>query len=377
MYSWEEFDKRKGNYWRICNKMRRYRQRKPRRRLHTAGKLVTIPMRCRQGGSEGPAPPPAGRRPRRGMGGARCPPAAPICGEEPSPKEATVMAKIVIVGSGPAGVSAALYAARAGMDTTVISMGPGALQKAEQIQNYYGLEKPLSGMELYRRGIAGAKAVGAKFVTAEVVGLDYAETLVVQTTGGEYPADAVILAAGTSRLAPRIEGLREHEGHGVSYCATCDAFFYKDKTAAVLGSGEYALHEVQALLPLAGKVILCTNGEKPTAQFPPQVMVCREKLAAVEGEGTVRALRLENGEALAVDGLFVAIGVAGSVALARKLGAPVEGSRIVVDERMQTGIPGLYAAGDCTGGLLQICKAVYEGALAATEAIGALRRSKQ
>ena len=84
------------------------------------------------------------------------------------------MAKIVIVGSGPAGVSAALYAARAGMDTTVISMGLGALQKAEQIQNYYGLEKPLSGMELYRRGIAGAKAVGAKFVTAEVVGLDYA-----------------------------------------------------------------------------------------------------------------------------------------------------------------------------------------------------------
>lgn len=337
------------------------------------------------GGKRGPrpsarraeAPPQAGRPGEAGMGGARCPPAAPICGEEPSPKEATVMAKIVIVGSGPAGVSAALYAARAGMDTTVISMGPGALQKAEQIQNYYGLEKPLSGMELYRRGIAGAKAVGAKFVTAEVVGLDYAETLVVQTTGGEYPADAVILAAGTSRLAPRIEGLREHEGHGVSYCATCDAFFYKDKTAAVLGSGEYALHEVQALLPLAGKVILCTNGEKPTAQFPPQVMVCREKLAAVEGEGTVRALRLENGEALAVDGLFVAIGVAGSVALARKLGAPVEGSRIVVDERMQTGIPGLYAAGDCTGGLLQICKAVYEGALAATEAIGALRRSKQ
>ena len=106
-------------------------------------------------------------------------------------------------------------------------------------------------------------------------------------------------------------------------------------------------------------------------------MVCREKLAAVEGEGTVRALRLENGEALAVDGLFVAIGVAGSVALARKLGAPVEGSRIVVDDRMRTGIPGLYAAGDCTGGLLQICKAVYEGALAATEAIGALRRRKQ
>ena len=148
------------------------------------------------------------------------------------------------------------------------------------------------------------------------------------------------------------------------------------KTAAVLGSGEYALHEVQALLPLAGKVILCTNGEPLTADFPEGVEICTEKLAAVEGEEKVSALRLENGELLPVEGLFVALGVAGSAALARKLGAPVENGRIVVDEKMQTGIPGLYAAGDCTGGLLQVCKAVYEGALAATEAIKQIRGKK-
>ena len=145
----------------------------------------------------------------------------------------------------------------------------------------------------------------------------------------------------------------------------------------MLGSGEYALHEVQALLPLAGKVILCTNGEPLTADFPEGVEICTEKLAAVEGEEKVSALRLENGELLPVEGLFVALGVAGSAALARKLGAPVENGRIVVDERMQTGIPGLYAAGDCTGGLLQVCKAVYEGALAATEAIKMLRGKKR
>ena len=104
--------------------------------------------------------------------------------------------------------------------------------------------------------------------------------------------------------------------------------------------------------------------------------ICTEKLAAVEGEEKVSALRLENGELLPVEGLFVALGVAGSAALARKLGAPVENGRIVVDERMQTGIPGLYAAGDCTGGLLQVCKAVYEGALAVTEAIKQIRGKK-
>lgn len=286
------------------------------------------------------------------------------------------MGKIVIVGSGPAGCSAALYAARAGMETTLISKGIGALQKAEQIQNYYGFEEGITGAELYRRGVAGAQAVGTQFVTAEVVGLDYAATLVVQTTAGDYPADAVILATGTGRIAPKIAGLAEHEGRGVSYCATCDAFFYRGKTAAVLGTGEYALHEVQALLPLAGKVILCTNGEPLTAEFPAGVTVCTEKLEAIEGEETVTALRLVGGGLLPVDGLFVALGVAGSAALARKLGAPVENGRIVVDEKMQTGIPGLFAAGDCTGGMLQVCKAVYEGALAATEAIKQIRGKK-
>ena len=286
------------------------------------------------------------------------------------------MGKIVIVGSGPAGCSAALYAARAGMETTVISKGIGALQKAELIQNYYGFEEGITGAELYRRGVAGAQAVGTQFVTAEVVGLDYAATLVVQTTAGDYPADAVILATGTGRIAPKIAGLAEHEGRGVSYCATCDAFFYRGKTAAVLGTGEYALHEVQALLPLAGKVILCTNGEPLTAEFPAGVTVCTEKLEAIEGEETVTALRLAGGGLLPADGLFVALGVAGSAALARKLGAPVENGRIVVDEKMQTGIPGLFAAGDCTGGMLQVCKAVYEGALAATEAIKQIRGKK-
>ena len=159
------------------------------------------------------------------------------------------MPNIVIIGSGPAGVSAALYTARAGVETTVLTKGPGALDRAAHIQNYYGFAAPISGAELERRGIEGARALGVQFVTTEAVGLTYTDKLTVETLAGEFPADAVILATGASRAAPKIPGLAELEGHGVSCCATCDAFFYRGKDVAVLGSGEYALHEVQALLP--------------------------------------------------------------------------------------------------------------------------------
>ena len=170
------------------------------------------------------------------------------------------MAKVVIIGSGPAGVSAALYTARAGIDTTVLTRGPGALARAEGIENYYGVPGPVSGAELERRGIEGAKAVGVQFVEAEAVGLTFTDKLTVETLSGDYPADAVILATGASRAAPPIPGLKALEGHGVGYCATCDAFFYRGKDVAVLGSGEYALHEASALLPLAKSVTLLTGG---------------------------------------------------------------------------------------------------------------------
>lgn len=286
------------------------------------------------------------------------------------------MANVVIIGAGPAGVSAALYTARAGVDTTVLTKGPGALARAEGIENYYGVPGPVSGAELERRGIEGAKAVGVQFVEAEAVGLTFTDKLTVETLSGDYPADAVILATGASRAAPPIPGLKALEGHGVGYCATCDAFFYRGKDVAVLGSGEYALHEASALLPLAKSVTLLTGGAPLTAEFPPEIALCTEKVEAILGEeaGKVTGVRLAGGRELPLDGVFVALGVAGSTALARKMGAEVDGNRIVVDEHMMTTVPGLFAAGDCTGGLLQVAKAVYEGAMAGNEAAKALRK---
>ncbi len=284
------------------------------------------------------------------------------------------MSNVVIVGSGPAGVSAALYTARAGIDTTVLSRGSGALARAEGIQNYYGFAEAIPGAELERQGIEGAKAVGVKFVETEAVGLTFTDKLTVETLAGDYSADAVILATGVSRAAPPLPGLKNLEGHGVSYCATCDAFFYRGRDVAVLGSGEYALHEVTALLPVAKSVTLLTGGAPLTAQFPLEVAVRTEKIEAILGEDAVTGVQLAGGEVLPVAGVFVALGVAGSTALARKMGAEVDGNRIVVGPDMMTSIPGLYAAGDCTGGLLQVAKAVYEGAMAGSEAAKALRK---
>ncbi|HIV42869.1 MAG TPA: NAD(P)/FAD-dependent oxidoreductase [Candidatus Faecalibacterium avium] len=284
------------------------------------------------------------------------------------------MANVVIIGAGPAGVSAALYTARAGVDTTVLTKGPGALARAEGIENYYGVPGPVSGAELERRGIEGAEAVGVKFVHTEAVGLTFTDKLTVETLAGDFPADAVILATGASRAAPPVPGLAALEGRGVSYCATCDAFFYRGKDVAVLGSGEYALHEIAALLPLAKSVTLLTGGAELTASFPAQVAVRTQTVEAILGPDKVSGVQLAGGEVLPVDGVFVAMGVAGSTALARKMGAQVEGNKIVVDDKMMTTIPGLFAAGDCTGGLLQVAKAVYEGAVAGNEAAKALRK---
>lgn len=284
------------------------------------------------------------------------------------------MANVVIIGSGPAGISAALYTARAGVDTTVLTKGPGSLARAEGIENYYGVPGSISGAELERRGIEGARGVGVKFVEAEAVGLTFTDKLTVETLSGEYPADAVILATGASRTAPPVPGLKDLEGRGVSYCATCDAFFYRGKDVAVMGSGEYALHEASALLPLAKSVTLLTGGAELTAQFPPEITVRTEKVEAILGQDKVSGVRLAGGEELPLDGVFIALGVAGSTALARKMGAEVDGNKIVVDANMMTTIPGLFAAGDCTGGLLQVAKAVYEGAVAGNEAAKALRK---
>ena len=284
------------------------------------------------------------------------------------------MGNAVIIGTGPAGISAALYTARAGIKTTVIGKGLGALEKAEKIENYYGFSEPITGRELIENGIEQAKRIGAEIITDEVVGLGYTDKLTVKTINGEYPADCVILTTGSSRQSPNIKGILEYEGRGVSYCAVCDAFFHKGKDVAVLGCCEYALAEATELLPVTNSVTLITNGTVPTPKIPPEIKIITTAIEEFAGNQVLEKVIFKDGAEILVSGVFVAIGVAGSSELARKMGVEINGNTIVVDSRMATNIPGLYAAGDCTGGMLQIAKAVYQGAVAGTEVIKYIRK---
>ncbi|WP_110953904.1 NAD(P)/FAD-dependent oxidoreductase [Anaerosinus massiliensis] len=284
------------------------------------------------------------------------------------------MFDVIIIGNGPAGISAALYACRGGLKTLIIGRDFGALQKADKIENYYGFAQPVSGKYLVSNGIEQATRLGTTIITSEVVGVSYEAQYVVKTKDEHYTAPSVIIATGATRSTPAIRGLTDFEGHGVSYCAECDAFFYRGKDVAVLGDGHYALHEAKALLPLARSVTLLTNGTNPKIQVPEKIQVNEKKLVAFHGTDVLDSVKFHDNTTQNVSGVFIAVGVAGSDDLAKKLGAETKGTKIVVNERMETNLPGLYAAGDCTGGMLQIAKAVYEGATAGREVIKYIKK---
>lgn len=284
---------------------------------------------------------------------------------------------VIIIGSGPAGVSAALYARRGGADVTVISKGAGGLTTAEWVENYYGFAEPISGAELEQRGIAGAERLGVRFETDEVLAVlpvEEGRGFRLEATCRMYVADAVILAAGASRRTLSIPGLRDFEGRGVSYCAICDAFFYRGKKVAVIGAGDYALHEAEILRPHAAQLSLLTNGEEPSVAISDGIAVQTQKIVRIEGARRVQHIVFDDETGMDVDGIFMAIGTAGSMELARKLGVVLSDGKIAVGKHMETNVPGVYAAGDCTGGLLQIAKAVYEGAEAGLAAVQYLRK---
>lgn len=281
---------------------------------------------------------------------------------------------VIIVGSGPAGLSAALYTSRANLRTLVIGKDQGALAKADRIENYFGLAEPISGCELVENTKIQAKNLGADLVTDEIFHISWNQDFTLEGREGSYRAKAVLLATGTSRKKADIEGLSRLEGHGVSYCAICDAFFYRGRKVAVLGNEEYAVHELAQLLPVAGSAALLTDGKELKAKVPEGVQVITKKIRSVDGEEAVTGVTFADGERLPADGLFVALGSAGAVDLARKVGALTDGRSIQVDETMATNVPGLFAAGDCTGGLLQISTAVGEGAKAAMSMIKYVRR---
>lgn len=280
---------------------------------------------------------------------------------------------VIIIGAGPAGISASLYTVRANKKTLVLYNDISSLEKTEKIDNYYGFNNGIKGEKLYKNGIEQAKNIGARVKEEEVIKIEMNEDnneykFIVKTSKNKYKAKIVILATGNKRNKPKIIGIDKFEGKGISYCAICDGFFYRNKEVAVIGDGNYAISETNDLINIAKDITICTNGKKAPDFRAENVKIETREIEKIEGEDTVEEIQLKDGSKLKVDGIFIAQGVAGSVEFAKKLGALVNNNKIIVDKDMKTSIDGLYACGDCTGGLLQISKAVYEGAIAGMEA---------
>lgn len=174
---------------------------------------------------------------------------------------------VIIVGAGPAGISASLYTIRGNLKTLIIYKEKSALEKTPKIENYYGFKNGIKGEELYKIGIEQARNLGVEILEEEVTNIQMKikekETLFnVQTLNNEFEAKAVILATGNKKNKPNIEKIDEYEGKGVSYCAVCDGFFYRDKDVAVIGNGDYAISEAMDLQNIVKSIKILTNGEK-------------------------------------------------------------------------------------------------------------------
>ena len=272
------------------------------------------------------------------------------------------MYDVIIIGAGPAGISASLYAKRSNLNVLVLYHGESNLEKASEIDNYYGFVNGISGIDLYKNGIEQAKSLGVDVLEKEVVKIVNEDKLFkVETFDGEYESKTVIFATGNKKVKPNIDGISEFEGKGVSYCAICDAFFYRNKNVAVIGNGKFAVSEANELSHVANKVTILTSGlDKPNCEFE----VNTKKIKSILGNIKVEKVQFEDGTEINVDGVFIALGEAGAVDFAKTLGIIQDSDNIRINDKMETNIPGIFACGNVTGGLFQVCKAVYEGAKA-------------
>lgn len=291
------------------------------------------------------------------------------------------MFEVTIIGAGPAGVSASLYARRANLSVLLLHNGPGALEKAHKIDNYYGFPGGISGQDLYDNGIKQAEELGISVHKAEVTHIEMNADFTFNLTAGEEKIEtkSVIIATGNKKLRPAIKGLADLEGKGVSYCAICDAFFYRKKDVVIIGDGKFAVSEAHDLENVASSLKILTDGKDSTTVknlSNGKFEVDEKKISEIRANpesGKVGSVVFEDGSELKADGVFVALGEAGAANFAKKMGLFLNGDSIKVGQKMETNIPGVYSCGNSTGGLLQVSKAVYEGTVAGLSAIEYIR----
>lgn len=287
------------------------------------------------------------------------------------------MKDTIIIGAGPAGISASLYAKRAGLDVLVLYKDNGSLENVREIDNYYGIFN-VTGEQLAEQGRKQAKSLGVEIKQEEVVEIeyDYNRKIFTVKADKQYHAKSIVLATGKKRNTLKIQGIKELEGKGVSYCALCDAFFYRNKDIAIIGNGKFALNEINYLKNLVNSIVLLTEGEK-LPELRGEIEVIEKRISRLEGKEKLENIVFEDETKRKVDGIFIALGTADASDFAKKMGLNIYNDTIVVDENMKTNMQGVFACGDCTGGLLQISKAVYEGAQAGITVVNYIKNNEE
>jgi len=271
--------------------------------------------------------------------------------------------EIVIIGGGPAGLTAGIYSSRAGLNCILIEKGifGGQITYAEHVENFPGFPQGISGLELGEKLSEQAQKQGLKTIAAEVTGLELkGELKLVKTTDGDFTAKVVILAGGAIRRKLGVEGETRLTGRGVSYCAVCDGAFFQGQNIAVIGGGDTAITEALHLTKFASKVTIihrrnqlrATHVLQEKVQSEPKVdFLWNTTVSAIEGADMVERIKLvniETGEKSTkeVGGVFISVGTNPDTNYVKGILPLDENFYIIANENMETPVPGIFAAGD-------------------------------
>lgn len=287
---------------------------------------------------------------------------------------------VIIIGGGPAGLTSAIYAGRAGYKTALIEMGSPGGQAAttEIIDNYPGYPEGITGPELMLNFHKQAKRFGCEFITAQVTGIEQeGSARIVKTSQGQKEAKAVIVATGAVPGELGVKGEKEFRGRGVSYCATCDGFFFRNKKVAVVGGGNAAVEEAIFLSELAKEIVIIHRRDdfradkilKDKALEKPNVSVMWDTVVeGIVGENKLEKIELKNVKSqekteLQVDGVFLYVGTKPNTDFLGSLVDKDAKGYILTDENLKTSVPGIFAVGDCRQKRSrQVATAVGDGA---------------
>jgi len=292
---------------------------------------------------------------------------------------------LIIIGAGPAGLTAAIYAARYKLSTLVVGEQIGGMAaEADEICNFPSYKK-IIGIELTKKMIEQVENLGVEIKNSYADSIKKIDSqFLVKTNSTEYKAKKIILATGTEKRKLGLKNEDKFLGKGVSYCATCDAAFFKNKVVGVVGGSNSALTAALLLSKFANEIYIIYRKNKFFRAEPKWVeeVERNEKIKSIfnanvielVGENKLECVKLDNGEKLNLDGLFVEIGSIPSVKLAEELGIELEENHIKVDKKQRTNMEGVFAAGDVTNSpLKQIIVACAQGAIAANSAYEELR----